>query len=299
MDIDICRLCEKKSTLRISHIIPKFIYDWQKKTSATGKIRNTPKINKPVQDGLKLPWLCDQCENKISGFETYFAQNIFYSLINNSSTVNYEQKFLKVCVSISWRVLKYFVESGQISHYPEEIKLSIEKALSTWRSFILDERENPGEFEQHFFNFNGELSGRGITSPNIHRYLQRCVDINVIHNARVGLVYSKLPNFLLIGYVKCDSLSQWRVTRVCVNKGALKPCAYSFPAELFSFIESRASLIDKFQKSISDKQQDKINETYLKQSDQAMSSMTWQSLTRDIELFGEENVFQNKKNDLK
>ena len=54
MNADICKLCEKKAKLEESHIVPKLIFRWLKKTSATGLLRKGADINKPVQDGLKL-----------------------------------------------------------------------------------------------------------------------------------------------------------------------------------------------------------------------------------------------------
>ena len=40
-----CLLCHETRELRRSHIIPKFVSDWQKASSATGYIRNAKAIN--------------------------------------------------------------------------------------------------------------------------------------------------------------------------------------------------------------------------------------------------------------
>ncbi len=38
MQPSICKLCESKFKLHESHIIPRFIYKWLKKTSKTGHL---------------------------------------------------------------------------------------------------------------------------------------------------------------------------------------------------------------------------------------------------------------------
>ena len=50
--MELCKLCNKKAQLRESHIIPKFVYNWMKKTG-TGRFRQKKDLNKPLQDGIK------------------------------------------------------------------------------------------------------------------------------------------------------------------------------------------------------------------------------------------------------
>ena len=56
--MDQCRLCKKRIMLEESHIIPKFIAKWLKKTSATDYLRfmDTPNIRR--QDLVKIKLLC-------------------------------------------------------------------------------------------------------------------------------------------------------------------------------------------------------------------------------------------------
>src|SRR4029077_16970412 len=134
--------------LQESHIIPKFIVSWLKDTSPTAKLRMGEIPNKRVQDGLKLHWLCSTCETKFSQWETYFAEKIFHPLINRESKINYDSNFVKFCVSISWRVLKYFIEQNQTSHFSGEAETKMNRALLIWRDFVLDKEPTPHEFEQ-------------------------------------------------------------------------------------------------------------------------------------------------------
>lgn len=89
-----CALCNEPKELRSSHIIPKFASKWIKNTSKTGKMRDLD--YKRIQDSLKFPLLCEDCEQRISKFENYFAEMIFYPTVNlNSNDVNYDETLLK------------------------------------------------------------------------------------------------------------------------------------------------------------------------------------------------------------
>jgi hypothetical protein len=294
--IEICRLCEEKGSLRVSHIIPKFVFGWLKKTSATGKIRRSISINKRVQDGLKLPWLCIDCEMKFSRWERYFAQKIFYPLINNTDKIFYDSSLLKFCVSISWRVLQYQLEENNIIISEQHAAL-VNNALAKWRAFMFDECDNPGSYEQHVYNISFEiLTNHPTISPNIHRYLQRSIDIDVITNDSFFIVYTKLPSILLIGYIGLNETGKWRETRVHVKEGMLSQVGGGcFPIELWNYIKMRADMVMELKNSISDTQVKLIDKTLLNNTNRTVKSDTWKALERDILLFGSDEVFKKSK----
>ena len=58
-----CRLCKcTDKPLKESHIIPKMFYNALKRNSPTRIMRMADDPNRGVQDGLKLPFLCGECE---------------------------------------------------------------------------------------------------------------------------------------------------------------------------------------------------------------------------------------------
>ena len=72
-----CNFCEKKvERLAKSRIIQKFFDDWVIKTSTLKRLRGTTS-NKPVQDGYKIEFLCNECEVGFSKYDKYFAENFF------------------------------------------------------------------------------------------------------------------------------------------------------------------------------------------------------------------------------
>lgn len=96
-------------------------------------------MNLRKQDGIKLHWLCKACELKFSGWEKYFSENVFHPLQEGQNPVLYNDNFLKFCVSISWRVLKYIFEQKYISDFSDEIQIKIRNALLEWKKFLLNQ----------------------------------------------------------------------------------------------------------------------------------------------------------------
>lgn len=98
-----CALCEKRAELQLSHVIPNFIVKWIKKTGATGFLRNA--VNQRVQDGIKEPLLCSNCEQQFSRYENYFAKNFFHPLAKYvefpEQTIPYDENLVKFILSIS------------------------------------------------------------------------------------------------------------------------------------------------------------------------------------------------------
>ena len=71
-----CRLCKcTDKPLKESHIIPKMFYNELKRNSPTHIMRMADNPNRGVQDGLKLPFLCGECEELFSKYERAFSKN--------------------------------------------------------------------------------------------------------------------------------------------------------------------------------------------------------------------------------
>ncbi|HBD7399452.1 hypothetical protein [Legionella longbeachae] len=291
MSMGVCRLCNRQEELKESHIVPKLIFRWLKITSATKYLRFGNEINRREQDGLKLYWLCNDCEKKFSKMETYFSNTIFRPLRHQDQVV-YNNNFLKFAVSLSWRVLKYFQELGGLDKFDRKIINASAQALLSWENFLFDREKNPSKYEQHFYNFIGQLEpGHSNIPVNIHRYLQRSVEIDVMSNSNIAFVYTKLPGLLLIGYINLSDSKPWRNTRICVHNGRIMSMKYNFPTELWQIIKQKANNAQQLQNSISKKQQEKINKDFSKNIQEAKKSETIHTLCKDINVFGIDLVY--------
>lgn len=67
-----CVLCERRTTLRLSHIVPKWAYSWGKAEGVLVGDYKSLNVRTRDQDGTKEYLLCDKCEGSLSRAEAYF-----------------------------------------------------------------------------------------------------------------------------------------------------------------------------------------------------------------------------------
>ena len=199
-----CALCKQERDLRESHIVPKFIFDYLKETSATGYLRFSREPNRRVQDGTKVPLLCGECEQRFATLEKYFSERIFtpYSA-DRSAVLHYDASLLKFAVSLSWRVLSYYNVHGHLSDVPPQHVPRIDAALEMWRRVLLDKLPHPEKYEQHLLALDEFKSATVPNMPSgINRYILRAVDMDVVTGDRTAIVYTKLPRLVVVGFVE-------------------------------------------------------------------------------------------------
>ncbi|MGD6933028.1 MAG: hypothetical protein ACQCN5_02360 [Candidatus Bathyarchaeia archaeon] len=197
--VNSCALCKKEKPLQISHIVPSFVGKWLKESSATGFMRELRTPNERIQDVWKTHLLCRDCEQLLSGFETYFAKEIFYPYLEGkNSPLTYDDRFLKFAVSLSWRLLVLNEENFK-KNYPQLLQYS-SQAEETWRSYLLGCSLNPGPFEHHIFFFDQIAEGQDMPT-DFQWYTLRTVDSTVVGNNEKALVYSKLPSIMIVSAI--------------------------------------------------------------------------------------------------
>jgi len=153
-----CELCQKEKTIKNSHIIPKFFFDWLKETSVTGKLRISVTPQKREQDGPKAPLLCNKCEKIFSVWENSFSKNTFKPYVNDilDSSGNiqsdknflYDEKLLKFVISVQFRVLLTRNRKEQLSDKHEE---TIAKTIEQWRDYLLSNSNLTGSNRSYIF----------------------------------------------------------------------------------------------------------------------------------------------------
>lgn len=296
-NIDKCKLCGKKKELQESHIIPKFVYKYLKRSSVTGYIRLGETPNRRVQDGYKIFLLCNDCEKMFSQWENEFASKVFIPLSQEEALGSYGPWLLKFSVSISWRVLSFFKYELDLNHFPDKLLMSVDDALNVWKEFMFDERPHPAQYEQHLLPFVSLIAG--LDDPkmptNINRYIFRSVDIDAACNQKEAYVYAKMCRVLLIGFVKMTSPNQWRDTKIHVKHGKLIKQHYRVPMQLKDFIYYKANKAKNVHKKMSDKQWERINSDYRKHTDQFSNSEMFKAIDQDAILFGESAFDYSKR----
>ena len=188
----------------MSHFIPKFIGKWMKKTSMTGYIRDSNKVHKRVQDTAKEYWLCAECERLFSGWERSFANNVFYLFVDkNEYLVSYGNWMSKFCAFLSWRTLTYICSRSLNKDKAKDYIEAINAAELYLAWYLLDQETSPYQYEQHLFPLERiESATASRLPPNINRYFLRTMAMNIIGNSADIFLYTKLPSFIILIFVK-------------------------------------------------------------------------------------------------
>lgn len=285
-----CAFCDKHASLRGSHVLPAFVYRWLRQRSGTGHIRNTDNPNRRVQDGLKLPWLCDECERRFNEFETAFATKVFHPWHNGNNRIAYREWLLKFCVSVSWRVLRYARGRNKNARYTLEQQQLMDRAEQRWRAFLNDLAPHPAEFEQHLLVFD-LIESTTITDlpTNMNRFMTGPVTLDIVGSNRSLMTFAKLGRFNIFGMMQ-KGPNKWEGTKVHVKHGVLAPGTFTVPVGLIDLFKEKASHVAAAMDTMSPTQRAKVDDNVVKNLEQFSSSDQFESIVADARMFGEDAV---------
>lgn len=284
-----CKLCGSYAKLEKSHIRPKFIAKWMKKTSITGYIRRSlghPRVNKRVQDFPKDYWLCGDCEDRFSVWEGKFASNIFYPFVDRGeSTAHYGEWLRKFCASLSWRTLTH-VRSMNVSGWEEGSgERSMDLAEEHLARYLLGEIDDLGHYEQHLFHLGALSSSTAELPSNFNRYMLRASAEDIVGNPDWLLIYTKLPTLIILGLVKAqDDLRQEMRPSLIAKSGTISPREYTFPTGFYEYLEAEMNSILEAQVNIP---QEEFDRHIAKDPEKAYSSKQFEAFLQDLGHFGD------------
>jgi hypothetical protein len=285
-----CRFCGAVALVRNSHIVPAFVWDWLRETSVSG-MRGSETPNRRIQGGLKIPLLCEACEQRFSAWEREFAKSIFRPM--HAPTIRpvrfpYDGTYvLKFCVSVSWRVIEAFRDKG-LSHLTAEQKEACEAVATAWKDFLDGRTQHPGAFEQHVIPLDViESSTGGTLSPFINRYLARAIDISMPAARDHVLTYAKMGRLLLLGFaIPPSHPHEWQGTNVHVRRGPIGDYDMRAPGQLADWMNERANYVASLLRGLSPGQQAKIASVIEQRHDEIMTSEAFRAMAYDVEHSG-------------
>lgn len=291
-----CALCTKEAELQLSHIIPKFVFKWHKKSSPSA-LRSSENPNQRVQDGLKEYLLCYDCEQLLSGWEDKFAREVFRPFQEEDTTdlkVRYGEWALKFATSLSFRALHYYKTQG-LPHFSEELIKESEKALERWRLFLLGDTPHPGIYEQHLVPFDViESHGHPNLSPFMNRYITCTVDTDPVCSDKSSFIYIKLFRIVIFGHIKMER-KHWKNTKLHVREGVLGgKVEYSMPNYILTYMNDKANYVDQKGNTISESQIKKIEESVEKNKDKMAGAPVTRGMIYDVMHSGDK-AFGKKK----
>lgn len=287
----ICKLCHSESDLKLSHLIPKFVGKWVKKTSITGYIRNSTEVNKRAQDIAKEYLLCGNCEALFSVWEREFANKIFYPFLDGRESIaSYGDWMSKFCASLSWRTLIYIRSKNE--HNQEESEEYIKSLYdfeNHMRKFLLGEESNLNQYEQHVFPLDRIESTTELgLPPNINRYFLRTIAMDIAGNSTDLYIYTKLPGFIILGVIKAKDLKKMRPSRIALKQGCISPREYRLPDGFMNYIVGKAQDTTNIYNKIPQKQKDSFDKVIRENPGKASKSKLVEAFMYDYEQFGKE-----------
>lgn len=256
-----CRLCRKSKKLAGSHIIPRMFFNEIKKASKTKGIREVSNPNKRLQDGLKVPFLCHECEELFSKYEKYFSDKYFQKTLKSCDDLVYDSNHDELryfILSVAWRVLKLQCEEDKkmIESFTNEEKERLDNVLDEWRNILLNEdflkMKNiqmhliPTKNLEVFNNYPNMISNntgmdfRVLGSENSFEY---------------AYVYVKVPYFIMLCTVWGKTLN---LKANIVGKKAIKSRQTTLPEWLNQLILYHMEQFKKSCENMSDRQIESI-----------------------------------------
>jgi hypothetical protein len=237
-----CRLCGTNGELKESHIVPRFVYQWLRKTGGS-YFRNLADPATRKQDGTKQHLLCGACEQRFSQREAYFKQTIFDPYINSSATIfPYDQRLFYFNISLAWRGLIHDFEHADIKEHRFIVQLR--QAENEWRNYLLTESIPPTYNETHLF-FTDISPGNTQPVRKMNSYFARTVDGTIVSNATTCSVYWKFARFVSFTAITPFDQSLWIGTRVQPSGGKLSIPQEMKDGRVGEFMVDRARQIAK------------------------------------------------------
>ncbi|MDA1802616.1 hypothetical protein [Bacillus cereus group sp. BY6-1LC] len=285
-----CALCKKESELKLSHIIPKFVFRTLKKDSFTGRFRAATEPNKALQDGKKEYMLCGECEGLFSSNETKFSNKIFIPFKENGfkTPLKYDDNWLNFFItSVNWRVLYLDIQKEENERNPQltDALNKMKQSEEIMRAFLLGNRYNLDRIENHIFFFDVAESASGFERPNSLFLGTVFASTIILGNAEEKFIYivSNLSGVLIITIIKKYQKDKWYNTFVKNESGKVKP-----PQKMESILGQEFSNLQKlreqYKQGLSPNQKKQIEEKIKNDPEGFMKSGTYKRIMLDLNL---------------
>ena len=244
----ICALCEQTKELRESHIIPKFVFRWLKKTGGE-HFRKADNPNKRVNDGLKPKLLCHACEQKLGKLEDKFAREIFFPYVKKTKqNFEYDNYLFQFAVSVLWRVAHYSLPRASPHH-----KALVESTLADWKKFLNSEKQLPNTNRLHIFFTSDRLVQNTQPIERFLNYWARGTDGTIASGKKTCIVYAKLARVILIGEVSSFD-STGMVNTLLKQTGKIDTRSMEINSTIKDFIIYKVRLLNTHYEKVSDRQ---------------------------------------------
>lgn len=275
-----CALYDIETELKLSHIIPKFAFDYLKRTG--GKyLRTYENPDRRVQDGPKQYLLCEKAEQEFSKRERWFSNNVFLPYLKeNKQEFDYDENFAYFMISVLWRVL---IDQTNQEDVKAEKRLDfLEDVKSEWKLFLADSIY-PVNFNDLNIFLTDRIVSHNTNGINVDLYMSRIIDATIVHNENFTTVavYVKFLRFMIWSVVKGNP-TDCEDVKIKFIPGKLKTPQRLTDTFFGGFIMNRIQEIDNRPKA-NEKQQEIIAKELSKNEEEFWKSDAGKALINDYE----------------
>jgi hypothetical protein len=278
-----CELCGNKAELKDSHVIPRFVLKYIKKTGATPFMTKVDDPENRFQDHTEK-LLCGDCEQKLNQFESPFAGQIFYPYVRGQKdSFEYNEWLQRFIISVNWRLI--ISEMSRWEELPCFSRDAVKDAKEIWGNILRESEPLRNDPFTHHIVFLDKLDLRtdpGELPDKWEHYRDRATDATVITGVGTHY-YFKFPQIAFISCIQPPDVTGFRNTQIELS-GEIGP-PQSIPYDWESFFVNRVNRA--FDYETSEERQEQITEWMLKRPERAIESesfKTWnESMQRRIE----------------
>jgi len=278
-----CKLCKLDKDLQLSHIVPKSIYKWIKKTSGSGRMRRGSNMNVPVQDGLKFYLLCKECEQLFSPYEKYFMEEVF-TKINDAeciSTFSYDSRLFYFLASVWWRITIKSLEGKEVKNckFVEDIY----KCEKSFRNFLLT-YSYPKEFDQNYLILVDYVESAPNEMKNLNTFFTRTVDPWLMFDDTSCFLSLRIPKLWFFCNIKGLSARYLEHIKILAEGGYyLTTSKVVSDKHLSPFMNQRLTAYNRMLEKVSKYQVEKINQDHVNKKDKFLNSKSFEAWKRDVD----------------
>lgn len=286
-----CALCYEDKKLELSHIVPKFVMRYLKKTSV-GAIRNMDNPNVVVQDSEKHYLLCSDCEDLFSTYETKFANNFFHPYLSgNKKIFEYDKDTFYFLTSVSWRslyldILDFVEHSDKIGIGKETLDCLIEREREM-RNYLLKKQTTVPGVEHHIFFFEDikDISNELIeTRP--HTTIHRSITSYTFFNEELK-TYATITNMLgiiLFTLYRKGEQEYWENTEIVNGDGVIQSGNQQIRSICGNELAHILQSVKNSKSKLGEKQREMIENRFRNREEDYKKSKAFEDLIKDINL---------------
>ena len=238
--------------------------------TAPGNIRVTNEPNKVAQDIEKHHMLCHDCEELFSAKERWFASNIFNSWQDHKQQeFSYDENLTYFIVSLSWRSLYLDLEEYSCdSTFDKEILLTMLRAESIMRDYLLGKRQGVSDIQNHMFFFDRiERASNYDLEKNPSVAMHRSITSYSVYNGKTSFTISNLLGIMIVTFYSIAEQEEWKNTQVLNGSGTIAAKNQEIKSVVGQEIQHWMNEAEKAKNNLSENQKNKILEKMKKLGD--------------------------------